>query len=538
MRWNIGNKITVSFAVSIVIFAAVATISYQGLRKNTEHIKWVEHTHEVLDTFDTTLVALTDSETGQRGFVITGIDSYLEPYLRAKEVMNKTLDMAKELTADNSAQQKRIDALRLLVAAKVAELQETIDLRHTKGFEAAVEVIRSDKGKRVMDEIRTVVSEMKSEEQSLLKKRQLESESSGTYLKLVIVLGTLLSALFLLSAGFWLTRSIARPIGAVTGVAERIAAGDLTVKVDAEERSDEIGVLQRALRTMVENLRDFNKEMQSGFGVIASSSTEILATVSQVATGASETVTAVSETMTTTEEVKQTAHLSSQKAIAVQANAQKTAAISEIGRQAVADTSDGLNRIREQMELIAESVVRLSEQGQTIGEIIAAVNDLAEQSNLLAVNAAIEATRAGEYGKGFAVVAQEVKSLAEQSRQATTQVRTILTEVQKATSAAVMATELGTKAVADGVKQSNEAGNAILELTKSVGEAEQAATQIAASSQQQLVGMDQIASAIVNIKQATTQSMAGSEQLKASVQGLQAMGGRMKVLVERQRVAA
>ena len=102
-----------------------------------------------------------------------------------------------------------------------------------------------------------------------------------------------------------------------------------------------------------------------------------------------------------------------------------------------------MNHIREQMESIADSVVRLSEQGQAISEIIATVNDIAEESNLLAVNAAIEATRAGEFGKGFAVVAQEVKSLAEQSRQATAQVRTILMEVQKATSAAVMATEQG-----------------------------------------------------------------------------------------------
>ena len=208
----------------------------------------------------------------------------------------------------------------------------------------------------------------------------------------------------------------------------------------------------------------------------------------------------------------------------------------EMGRKAVIETFDGMNGIREQMESITESVVRLSEQGQAIGEIIATVNDLAEQSNLLAVNAAIEATRAGEFGKGFAVVAQEVKSLAEQSRQATTQVRTILMEVQKATSAAVMATEQGTKAVAAGVKQANDAGESIRALTGSVGEAAQAATQIAASSQQQLVGMDQIASAIANIRQATSQNMAGTRQLETSAKSLKELGGRLQILVERQRV--
>ena len=134
------------------------------------------------------------------------------------------------------------------------------------------------------------------------------------------------------------------------------------------------------------------------------------------------------------------------------------------GRKSVESAIEGMQRIREQMESIAESIVQLSEQSQAIGEIIATVNDLAEQSNLLAVNAAIEAAKAGEQGKGFAVVAQEVKSLAEQSKQATAQVRTILGDIQKATSAAVMATEQGSKAVEAGVKQSGEAGESIRQL--------------------------------------------------------------------------
>src|SRR5438128_3440680 len=113
-------------------------------------------------------------------------------------------------------------------------------------------------------------------------------------------------------------------------------------------------------------------------------------------------------------------------------------------------------RSREQMNSIAQIMVRLSEQNQAIGQIIATVDDLAQQSNLLAVNASIEAAKAGEEGKGFSVVAQEVKSLAEQSRQATTQVRAILSDIQKATSAAVMATEQGGKVVEAGVAQSGQ----------------------------------------------------------------------------------
>jgi len=278
--------------------------------------------------------------------------------------------------------------------------------------------------------------------------------------------------------------------------------------------------------------RSITRQLREAIGQISSSSAEILAMTSQVGSGAAETATAVGETTTTVEEVKQAAQVSSQKAKYVSETAQRSAQVSQIGKKSVDETVERMNRIRGQMESIAETVVQLSEQSQAIGEIIATVNDLAEQSNLLAVNAAIEAAKAGEQGKGFAVVAQEVKSLAQQSKQATAQVRTILSDIQKATSAAVMATEQGSKAVEAGVKQSTEAGESIRVLADSITEAEQAATQIAASSQQQLVGMDQVALAMENIKQASVQNVAGTKQAETAAQNLNGLGQKLKQLVE------
>ena len=284
--------------------------------------------------------------------------------------------------------------------------------------------------------------------------------------------------------------------------------------------------------------RTIGRRLRESISQLSSSSAEILATTTQVASGAAETATAVNETTTTVEEVKQTSQVSSQKAKYVSETAQKSAQVSQTGKKATQETMEGMHRIREQMEAIAESIVRLSEQSQAIGEIIATVNDLAEQSNLLAVNAAIEAAKAGEQGKGFAVVAQEVKSLAEQSKQATAQVRMILGDIQKATSAAVMATEQGSKAVEAGVKQSAEAGESIRMLADSMAEAAQAATQIAASVQQQLVGMDQVALAMENIKQATTQNVAGTKQAEQAAQALKVLGAQLKAMIERDQARA
>jgi CHASE3 domain sensor protein len=280
------------------------------------------------------------------------------------------------------------------------------------------------------------------------------------------------------------------------------------------------------------SLRKVGAEVREGTNVLAAAASEIVATTAQVASGTAETAAAVTETTTTVEEVKKTAELSSDKARYVSETAQQAAEVSRSGQRAVEQLIEGINGMRQRMEAIAESVMKLSEQGQAIGEIIATVNDLAEQSNLLAVNAAIEAAKAGEQGKGFAVVAQEIRSLAEQSKQATGQVRTILGDVQKATSAAVLAAEQGSKAVDVGVRSSGQAGETIRQLAQGIAEAAQAATQIAASSRQQQAGMDQVAAAIASIREASAQNVAGTRQAEAAAHNLSELGVKLQGMLQ------
>jgi methyl-accepting chemotaxis protein len=363
-----------------------------------------------------------------------------------------------------------------------------------------------------------------------------ESEEAARQSYQLVFLFVALAIVFTILIAFVLTRSITLPLAQAVGVAERVAAGDLTVAVPASDGRDELATLLETFRRMVENLRSQTLAIQEGVNVLAASAGEILASTNQVASSAAETSSAVNETTVTVEEVKQTTQLAAQKARYVADTAQKSQQVSQHGRKAVDDAVQGIGRIREQMETVAESIVSLSEQSQAIGEIIATVNDLAEQSNLLAVNAAIEAAKAGEHGKGFAVVAQEVRSLAEQSKQATGQVRTILNDIQKATNSAVMAAEQGSKAVESGEKQAGEAGEAIRVLADSIAESANASTQIAASSQQQIVGMDQVAMAMENIKEASMMSVTSTRQAEQSAQNLNELGQKLKRLMEQYKV--
>jgi methyl-accepting chemotaxis protein len=348
----------------------------------------------------------------------------------------------------------------------------------------------------------------------------------------MFILGLLAIALAIAIAVF-LTLSITRPLKVSVQAANRIAAKDLTVDLSTYgKRDDEAGVLIQSFGTMIKSLREQIGVILEGVNTISGSSSEILASTTQVASGTAESASAINETTTTVEEVRQASQLSSEKAKNVFEKAQRVAQVSQSGQKAVEETVAGIENIRKQMESIAQTIVRLSEQSQSIGGIIASVTDIADQSNLLSVNAAIEASRAGEQGKGFTVVAQEIKLLAEQSKQATTQVRAILNDVQKATSAAVMATEQGSKAVDVCVKQSAQAGEAIRVLTESSAEAAQTATQIVASSQQQVVGMDQIGTAMQNINQAGAQTAASMRQVEIAAQNLNELGQKLKGMVE------
>jgi methyl-accepting chemotaxis protein len=352
-----------------------------------------------------------------------------------------------------------------------------------------------------------------------------------THFLLILVFLVLIVALSIL-----LTPTFIRPLNIAIEVADRVARGDLTVRVPSIEGNDEMANLLRVFRTMVENLRTLTEQIKEAVSSLASASTEISASVTEIASGATETATAANETSTTVEEVRQTALDANRKAKHVSESAQKAVQISQTGEKSVATTIEGIRRIESQMESIAESIMKLSEHGQAIGGIIATVEDVAEQSNLLAVNASIEAARAGEHGKGFAVVAHEVKSLAEQSKQSTMRVRSILDDIQKATSGAVMTTEQGSKAVEAGVKQSQEAGESIQHLAASVEEAAQATTQIAVSSQEQLVGMDQVVAAMESIKQASAQNVTATKQVESAARDLQDLGQRLKHLVEQYKL--
>ncbi len=186
MALSYRQKVNGGFFLALFLLAVVSVLSYRNATLLTENSLWVAHTHEVVETIETALSQVKDLETGQRGFLITGQESYLAPFNKALGTIDQTLQKLQALTSDAPAQQQRVEKLKALKDEKVAELNQTIKLRREMGFKASLDVVMNDTGKRVMDDFRSLSEEMKNSEMSLLSVRN-EAASQSTHLTLLVI---------------------------------------------------------------------------------------------------------------------------------------------------------------------------------------------------------------------------------------------------------------------------------------------------------------------------------------------------------------
>ncbi|CDR34207.1 methyl-accepting chemotaxis protein [Criblamydia sequanensis] len=575
MKWNVKMKIAAGFAFALLMLIIIGLISLRSTIILIDTSKQVTRSYDILGTLNTLLSNLKDAETGQRGFIITGRSSYLEPYLKAKEQVDQNIMTLKELLSEN--QKQKLDRLESLIYDKFEELHETIEVRKndSKGFEEARQIVLTDSGKVVMDEIRNLLNQIEAEENNLLRERTEKAHANAQRSLYFIVIGTIITFISLFAITYLLTRNISDPLNEISKFAGKISEGDLNVKLLNNNRFDEVGlltqsfnhmtkslkemadvatqiasgdlrvsikpqsnkdVLGNAFLSMVDSLRHMTKELLDAINILESSVTEIVSSTGQLTSIANEIAMAIMQTTTAIEEMHQTAQIFNQRAKQVTEESEQAIQTSESGVKSAENVVIGMNRIKQQTDAISTSMNQLSLQSQSIVKIIDTVEELSSQSKLLSVNASLEASKAGDHGKGFHVVAQEMKRLTEQSEVATKQVRTILNDVQKAIQSAVAATVEGGDVINEGVRQTEIAENSIQALALTVFEAAKASTQIENSSEQQLKGIEQMALAINSIKDSTDKNLSCATLLETSGKNLNELGDQLKKMVDSYKV--
>ena len=352
--------------------------------------------------------------------------------------------------------------------------------------------------------------------------------------KLLVVITLAALVLAALVAVFVVAKFV-DPLRKLTHIARRIVEGDLSQEIQVVS-GDEVGELAAAFAQMVDKLKQVLKALQESVSLLTNAGNEL----GQSTTDQSQTITrqatALQETQVTAQEIKQTSLLAAQKAEAVLRLTEKADQVSTQGEAAIEKSLGGLTDIRAQVDEIAQKIAQLSERTQQIGGITQTVKDLADQSNMLALNAAIEAVRSGEHGKGFAVVAREIRSLADQSIQATNRVREILEDIGGAIRVAVSITERGSQKIEGGLLQVKASGENLRELSNIVKDNSSAVRQIAAAVSQQNAGITQIFSAVTDQTKMMDETMRRLESTTQAASVLKDLSQRVSEVVRQFRV--
>jgi methyl-accepting chemotaxis protein len=472
-NWTFGRKVGAGFGVAALALIVVGTFAYRSATNLIEDQIWVDHTHQVRRQIAALRGHLADAETGQRGYVITGLDEFLEPFRNGSNATTAAVQQLQTLTADNSSQQRRIAQLGPLIDRKFTELRQTIEQRKT-GFDVAAATVSTGEGKRLLDQIRRVLDEMDGDESRLLAQRMKDATASAALTQGVGLWGTTVAVAVIALFGWMITRSLSRQIG-------------------------------------------------SAVQHVQSSSAELQAASAQQATGAREQATAMSEISTTISELMATSRQIADSAQRVAGIAQETVSAARGGDGAVGKGNEAISAIRRQVDLIVTNMLALGKKSQDVGGVLEIVSELAEQTNILAINATIEAAGAGEAGRRFAVVADEIRKLADRVAGAAREIREMIEEVRGAVNSTVMTTESGAQIVEAGSRQFAEVAKAFESIVGRVGATTDAAREIELSTKQQATAVEQVNMAITSVaaqSRQTETSTSQTQQTAAQLAGL------------------
>jgi methyl-accepting chemotaxis protein len=670
---KLGKKIYAGYIIILILMMSVSVVVYSSINSIIDASKWVNHTYEVIRTGENVSAAMVDMETGQRGFMVTGIDEYLEPYNNGNVRFDWLIKKGQELTNDNPAQVERwrkvaglktewvqevaqaeikarrqvtlgtgatanfktisartvgkdiFDGIRGVLANLEAKFLQasstqgahlitllTLDLvnmetgqrgflltgkdeslepynggqisfqqnieklgsvlqgttvtrdqtlelqsrvnnwlsqaakpeidarREMNRFSTSIDdiaiMMEQGKGKLLMDTIRAQISEIVAEEEKLIIVRGDQQTASSAIGIGVTIIGTLIAIAISSTIAFFIVRGIMQPINATNTILKNITEqGDLTKRV-AITSGDEIGEMGEYFNAFVSRLQGIIKEVVESatqLSVAAEQMSKITADTNKgLSRQNSETVqvaTAMTEMAATVDEVAR----NSQGASDAASNSDKKA---KSGNQALSITIKTINELAGDVESSAMILEKLKGDSENISAVMDVIKNIADQTNLLALNAAIEAARAGEQGRGFAVVADEVRTLAQRTQDSTSEIENLISVLQKGAESAVNAMQQNRTKAAETVKQAAQAGEFLESITQGVSTILDMNSQIAVSSEEQAAVAQEINRSIVSIQNISDETSVGATQTSESSKEVAILGNRLRQLVEQFRV--
>ncbi|MFW6021814.1 MAG: methyl-accepting chemotaxis protein, partial [Guyparkeria sp.] len=481
------------------------------------------------------MIALVGIESAQRGYLLTGDESFLDPYEKGQETFLARNDTLEEMTADNPRQQERLVELENTYHRWINDyIQPAIDLRRQAGdldenVRKRIQEMKAD-AESTMQTMRKIDHAMIDEEHGLLEERRARLERVDAFMKGVLGFGSLFAVLIAVLAGLFITRSVVRPIDEAVEIADRIAEGDLTVKPRSDAK-DETGQLIRRLGATVTRLREMMGDISNSSSQLAAATEEMSAVSEQTKGGAqkqrdetSQVATAITQMSSAVEEIARNMQ-------SVNDSATETDERAKAGMEAMDDNMRAMQSLSDDMQRAGDVIRDVNKHSDSIGSVLDVIGGIAEQTNLLALNASIEAARAGEQGRGFAVVAEEVRSLANRTQDSIGEIEQMIEKLQSGVREAVGVMERSSDSAHDTLDRTGHTQGLLDEIAQSVRQITDLSTQVASAVEEQTAVTEEINRNAVNIDQVSHESLDAIEQINTASADLARLASQLSGMV-------
>ncbi|MEB3289983.1 MAG: methyl-accepting chemotaxis protein [Leptolyngbya sp.] len=479
--WKLRHWIIFGYSVPVAALIISAGVTVVNVRQLTQISEELGRTWEVKALIADLAIESQSLSRTARGYMMDQGQTSLDGFNASHDAINESIATLDELVKDEQQQQYLSEVSGLL--QQLADTnRRLIEIASSQGTEAAIQAWKTQDGRTLSNEVADLLGVMETLENEIVDLDEELEQSALARLQFTLLTAATLSVILSAIIGTWIVLKASRMMNQ--------AAGD-----------------------------------------IASSASEIAASVEQQERTSSQQAASVSETTTTMDELGASSRQSSEQAEAAASGAQQALKLAEGGTRAVERSLDGMTALREKVDAIADQILRLSEQTSQIGGISGLVSDLANQTNMLALNAAVEAVRAGEHGKGFAVVSGEIRKLADQSKKSAEKINALVADIQTAINSTVMVTDEGTKTVEEGVKIAEETSDAFAGVADAVNNVVLNSQQISLNVKQQAVAIQQVVSAMNSLNTGAQETANGISQIKIGTHQLNESALQLKTAI-------